>query len=147
MNKEINIEEIQKLIPHRYPFLLVDRVEIEEEGKRAIGYKNITINEHFFQGHFPGKPVMPGVLILEAMAQAGAVLIFRSLGNIEGKLAYFASMDKVKFRNPVVPGDILKIEIDVLKFNGRVGRMQVKSFVGEKIAVEAIQTCMIVDKE
>jgi beta-hydroxyacyl-ACP dehydratase FabZ len=143
----IEIEEILQLLPHRYPFLLVDKVEIEEDSKKCVGYKNVTINEPFFQGHFPGKPVMPGVLILEAMAQVGAVWIFRNLESVESKLAYFVSMDNVKFRNPVLPGDVLRIEAEVLRFNGRVGKMYVKSFVGEKLAVEAIQTCIISDRE
>lgn len=147
MKGMIGIDQIFKLLPHRYPFLLVDKVEIIEEGKRAIGYKNVTINEPFFQGHFPGSPVMPGVLVLEAIAQVGAVILFSSFPEMNNKLVYFMGMDDVKFRNPVTPGDVLRIEVEITRFQGKVGKMEGKAFVGDKLAVQAIQTSMVVDKE
>lgn len=147
MTRMINIDQIIKMLPHRYPFLLVDRVEIIEKGKIAIGYKNVTINEPFFQGHFPGAPVMPGVLILEAMAQVGAVILFDAVPDIHDKLVYFAAMNDIKFRNPVLPGDILKMDVEVVRFQGKVGKLVAKAFVGDKLAAEAVQTSMIMDKE
>jgi 3-hydroxyacyl-[acyl-carrier-protein] dehydratase len=147
MKGTVGIDQIFKLLPHRYPFLLVDKVEIIEEGKKAIGYKNVTINEPFFQGHFPGNPVMPGVLILEAIAQVGAVILFSSIPEASKKLVYFMGMDDVKFRNPVFPGDVLRMEVEITRFQGKVGRMEAKAFVGDKLAAQAIQTSMVVDKE
>jgi beta-hydroxyacyl-ACP dehydratase FabZ len=147
MNRTIDIVRIMNLLPHRYPFLLVDRVEIIEEGKKAVGYKNVTINEQFFQGHFPGRPIMPGVLILEAMAQVGAVILFDSVPNIEKKLVYFLGMDKIKFRGPVLPGDVLRMEVDITRFQGKVGRLEARAFVADKLVAEAVQTCMVVDKD
>jgi beta-hydroxyacyl-ACP dehydratase FabZ len=147
MNRTIDIGRIMNLLPHRYPFLLVDRVEIVEEGKKAVGYKNVTINEHFFQGHFPGNPIMPGVLILEAMAQVGAVILFDSVPDIENKLVYFMGMDKIKFRGPVLPGDVLRMEVDITRFQGKVGRLEAKAYVGDKLVTEAVQTSMVIDKE
>jgi beta-hydroxyacyl-ACP dehydratase FabZ len=147
MNRTIDIGRIMNLLPHRYPFLLVDRVEIVEEGKKAVGYKNVTINEHFFQGHFPGNPIMPGVLILEAMAQVGAVVLYDSVPDIENKLVYFMGMDKIKFRGPVLPGDVLRMEVDITRFQGKVGRLEAKAYVGDKLVTEAVQTSMVVDKD
>jgi beta-hydroxyacyl-ACP dehydratase FabZ len=147
MNRTIDIGRIMNLLPHRYPFLLVDRVEIVEEGKKAVGYKNVTINEHFFQGHFPGNPIMPGVLILEAMAQVGAVVLYDSVPDIENKLVYFMGMDKIKFRGPVLPGDVLRMEVDITRFQGKVGRLEAKAYVGDKLVTEAVQTSMVIDKE
>jgi 3-hydroxyacyl-[acyl-carrier-protein] dehydratase len=147
MNRTIDIGRIMNLLPHRYPFLLVDRVEIVEEGKKAVGFKNVTINEHFFQGHFPGNPIMPGVLILEAMAQVGAVILFDSVPDIENKLVYFMGMDKIKFRGPVLPGDVLRMEVDITRFQGKVGRLEAKAYVGDKLVTEAVQTSMVIDKE
>ncbi len=144
--KTLDIEKIMELLPHRYPFLLVDRVEIKEPKKIAIGYKNVTINEPFFQGHFPGVPVMPGVLILEAMAQVGGVLIFDYLDGAKDKLVLFAGMDKVKFRSPVRPGDVLRTEVNILRFAGKIGKMEAKAYVGDKLVTEAVQTSMVVDK-
>jgi 3-hydroxyacyl-[acyl-carrier-protein] dehydratase len=147
MSRTIDINQIMNLLPHRYPFLLVDRVEIVEEGKKAVGYKNVTINEQFFQGHFPGNPIMPGVLILEAMAQVGAVILFDSIPEIEKKLVYFLGMDKIKFRGPVLPGDVLRMEVDITRFQGKVGRLEAKAFVGDKLVTEAVQTSMVVDRD
>src|ERR671931_638354 len=107
--------EIQAILPHRYPFLLVDRVEELELGKRIVGIKSVTINEPFFQGHFPGRPIMPGVLIVEAMAQVGGILAFKSANLSGGKLVYFMGVDKARFRKPVLPGDRLRLVIDVLR--------------------------------
>jgi beta-hydroxyacyl-ACP dehydratase FabZ len=146
MIKEVGIKEILTLLPHRYPFLLIDRAEIINESK-AIGYKNVTVNEPFFQGHFPGNPIMPGVLILEAMAQTGAVLLFTVIGEKPNKLIYFMGMDKVKFRQPVLPGDQIRFEIIMLRFQGKVGRMQGKAYVGDKLVAEAIQSSIVVDRE
>ncbi|NLK01249.1 MAG: 3-hydroxyacyl-ACP dehydratase FabZ [Clostridia bacterium] len=131
-----SIEDIQEILPHRYPFLLVDRIVEMEEGKRVVGEKNVTINEPFFQGHFPGRPVMPGVLIIEAMAQVGALGIL-SLPEFQGQLILFAGIDKARFRRQVVPGDQLRIEVNVTRIRGMVGKSEAKAFVGEDLAAEA----------
>jgi 3-hydroxyacyl-[acyl-carrier-protein] dehydratase len=130
------LEEIQKILPHRYPFLLVDRITEMEEGQRVVGIKNVTINEPFFQGHFPGRPVMPGVLIIEAMAQVGAVGIL-TLPDYQGKLVLFAGIDKARFRRQVVPGDQLRIEVKVTRIKGQMGKSEAKAYVGEDLAAEA----------
>lgn len=117
----LDINEIQKILPHRYPFLLVDRIIEIEDGKKAVGLKNVSVNEGFFQGHFPGYPVMPGVLLIEAMAQVGAVAILR-MPEYQGKIAFFAGIDNVRFRKQVVPGDQLRIEVELLKLRGRIGK-------------------------
>ena len=127
--------EIQDVIPHRYPFLLVDRIIEIEPMKRAVGIKNVTINEQFFQGHFPGHPVMPGVLILEAMAQVGGVAMLYPEEN-RGKLAFFAGMDRVKFRRPVVPGDQLRMVAEIIKVRSNMGKLWVQSFVDEQLVAE-----------
>ncbi len=116
----LNIKEIMDKLPHRYPFLLVDRVEELEPGKKAVGYKNVTFNEDFFQGHFPQEPVMPGVLIIEALAQVGAISVL-SLDEYSGKIAYFTGINKAKFRRKVVPGDVLKLETELIRSKGRAG--------------------------
>lgn len=132
----MNIEEIMNIIPHRYPFLLIDRIEEVTPGERAIGIKCVSINEPFFQGHFPGKPVMPGVLIIEALAQVGAVAIL-SLDEFKGKIAYFAGIDKAKFRRKVIPGDVLRLEVEIIKRRGPMGIGKAVAYVGDKKACEA----------
>ena len=127
---------IMKILPHRYPFLLVDRVIAMEEGKRAVGIKNVTMNEDFFQGHFPGRPVMPGVLIVEAMAQVGGVLMLSPQEN-RGKLAFFMAANEVKFRKPVVPGDQLVIEVEVGKIRSKTGQVKTKALVDGEVVAEA----------
>jgi len=131
----MDINEIQAILQHRYPFLLVDRVLELEPGKRAVGLKNVTVNEPFFMGHFPGNPIMPGVLIVEAMAQVGGVLLLATTGN-EGKLALFAGIDKMRFRRPVLPGDQLRTEVTLLKVKGRIGRVGVIGTVDGEVAAE-----------
>ncbi|MFH0944173.1 MAG: UDP-3-O-acyl-N-acetylglucosamine deacetylase [Planctomycetota bacterium] len=140
----IDIREILNLLPHRYPFLLIDRV-VELEGyRRAVGIKNVTINEPFFQGHWPGQPIMPGVLILEAMAQLAGVLLLRRLENT-GKLAVLWAIDRVKLRRSVIPGDQLRIEIEATKVRDTIGQVQAKAKVNEKIAAEAVLTFTLID--
>jgi 3-hydroxyacyl-[acyl-carrier-protein] dehydratase len=131
----MHVEEILRVLPHRYPFLLVDRILELEPGKRAVGLKNVTLNEGFFQGHFPGHPVMPGVLLMEALAQVGGVILLAMSSN-EGKLAYLAGMDKVRFRRPVVPGDTLISEVEVIKHRGPFGWVRGVARVEGELAVE-----------
>ncbi len=134
----IDIKEIMRLLPHRYPFLLVDRILEAEKAKSITGLKNVTINEPFFQGHFPSEPVMPGVLILEGMAQVGGILAYHSIPEMVGeKLIYFAGIDKVRFRQPVVPGDQLLIEMEVLKQKGKIWKMAGKAKVNGNLVAEA----------
>lgn len=135
MDKLLNIEEIKKIIPHRYPFLLIDKVLMEEIGVRGIGYKNVTINEPFFQGHFPHLPVMPGVLIVESMAQVGAVILL-SDEKYKGKTAFFAGINKVRFKRKVVPGDTLRMEVELTRIRGPVGVGEGKAYVGDELACE-----------
>lgn len=143
---QLDINEIQKFLPHRYPFLLIDRVIEMERLKRIVAIKNVTINEAFFQGHFPGKPVMPGVLILESMAQAGGMLLLQEIPNRDEKLLYLASMDHVKFRRPVVPGDQLRVEVDIITWKGDLCKISAKAFVGANLATEATLLCLMVDR-
>ena len=134
----IDIKEIMRLLPHRYPFLLVDRILEIEKAKSITGLKNVTINEPFFQGHFPSEPVMPGVLILEGMAQVGGILAYHSIPEMVGeKLIYFAGIDKVRFRQPVVPGDQLLVEMEVLKQKGKIWKMAGKAKVNGNLVAEA----------
>ena len=123
------------IIPHRYPFLFVDKVELVDIGLKAVGYKNVTINEYFFQGHFPNMPVMPGVIIVETMAQVGAVILL-SDERFAGKTPYFAGINKVRFKRKVVPGDTLRMEVEIVKLRGSIGIGQGKAFVGEELACE-----------
>ncbi|MDD4570082.1 MAG: 3-hydroxyacyl-ACP dehydratase FabZ [Tepidanaerobacteraceae bacterium] len=129
----LNIEEIKKIIPHRYPFLLIDRILELKQGKRAVGIKNVSVNEEFFQGHFPEKPVMPGVLIVEALAQVGACAILSSEDN-RGKIALFAGIDGMRFKRQVVPGDQLQLEVELTKVRGSIGKGKAKATVDGEIA-------------
>lgn len=138
----LNIDEIKKIIPHRPPFLLVDRVDEIEAGISATGRKCVTMNEPFFQGHFPGKAVMPGVLIIEALAQVGAICMLSIPGN-EGKIAFFAAMDHVKFKRQVYPGDVLTLEVQITKSKGSFGVGSAKATVEGKVAAEAVLTFAI----
>lgn len=142
--KVFDINEIQKLIPHRYPFLFVDKIVITEE-KKAVGFKNVTINENFFNGHFPGHPIMPGVLIVESMAQASCVL-FLSRPDLKDKIAYFMAIREAKFRRPVFPGDQLRLEVEILKARTRGGIVKGLAYVGDKLAAEAEFMFSLVDK-
>ena len=142
----LNIQEIMDLLPHRYPFLLIDRVVEFEPRQRLVALKNVTMNEPFFQGHFPGHPIMPGVLVIEAMAQAGAIIMMSEMPDRETKLAVFTGIERAKFRRPVTPGDQLRIEVEVLQFKSRVGRMEARALVEGKLACQATLTCQIVPK-
>ena len=132
----LTIQDIQKILPHRYPFLLVDKL-IEQDEKHVVGIKNVTINEPFFQGHFPGFPVMPGVLILEAMAQVGGILFLGRMEEPEGKIVYFAGIDKAKFRKPVLPGDQLRLELEVLRIRKTSCKMRGTAYVDNELVAEA----------
>ncbi len=136
------INDIKAIIPHRYPFLLIDRVEELVEGQKIVAYKNVTANEEFFNGHFPQEPVMPGVLIIEAMAQAGAVAIL-SMEEYKGKTAYFGGIDRAKFRQKVVPGDTLRLEVEIVKLKKVAGIGKGVAYVNGKKAAEAELTFMI----
>lgn len=140
----IEVNEIMKRIPHRYPFLLVDRVLELDPGKRGVGIKNVTVNEPFFQGHFPGIPIMPGVLIIEAMAQLGAVVVLGMPEN-QGKLALFAGIDKVRFRRQVVPGDQLRLEVEMTRLRGSIGKGKGRAFVDGELAAEGEIMFALVD--
>jgi len=133
----IELSEIQDVLPHRYPFLLIDRVVEVVPRKRIVAIKNVTANEPFFQGHFPGFPVMPGVLIVEALAQAGCVLVLRDLEDRANKVPFFAGIDSCRFRRPVVPGDQLRLELSVLRQRGISTKMNGKAYVGDELAAEA----------
>ncbi|WP_427337995.1 3-hydroxyacyl-ACP dehydratase FabZ [Caloranaerobacter sp. DY30410] len=138
--------DIQKIIPHRYPFLLVDKIIEIEEGKKAVGIKNVTINEPFFQGHFPGNPIMPGVLIVEAMAQVGAVAVL-SLEENKGKLAVFTGIDKVRFKKQVKPGDTLRMEVELISLRRGIGKAEAIAYVGDEVACKGTLMFALVDNE
>ncbi|MBY0281957.1 MAG: 3-hydroxyacyl-ACP dehydratase FabZ [Alphaproteobacteria bacterium] len=153
---KIEIEEIMQLIPHRYPFLLIDRIVDVQPGHSAVGIKNVSINEWYFQGHFPNHPILPGVLIIEAMAQTAGALVIKSLlmqkggdavaTSSEDKLVYFMSVEEAKFRKPVVPGDVLRLKVVKERNRGHVWRFRGEAWVGNTMTDEAVFTAMIVDK-
>jgi 3-hydroxyacyl-[acyl-carrier-protein] dehydratase len=142
----LDIYEILKILPHRYPFLLIDRVTEIVRTKRIVAVKNVSVNEPYFVGHFPAGPIMPGVLVVEAMAQAGGVLLLTEFPDREHKLLLFTAIERAKFRRPVVPGDQLRIEVDVLVWRGNAGRMQGKGYVDGKVACEAVISCRLLDR-
>ena len=142
----LTIHEIMKILPHRYPMLLVDRVLEIEEGKRIVGIKNVTANEQFFQGHFPGAPVMPGVLIVEAMAQCGAILFLRDIADREQKLFLFGGVDKARFRRPVVPGDQLRIECELVQRRGNSVKIRGTATVDGTVVAEAEMLSIMVER-
>ena len=142
----LDINAILKIMPHRYPFLMIDRIIDMEGSSRIVAIKNVTVNEPYFQGHFPGKPVMPGVMIVEAMAQAGGILLLNAVENPESKLAFFMGIDDVKFRKPVVPGDQLRMEIEMLNFKRSMIKIAGKSYVDGKLVAEGVFTAVVVDK-
>ena len=143
---EIRIDEILKILPHRYPFLLVDRILELEPGKRVVGLKNVTYNEEFFQGHFPGNPVMPGVLVLEAMAQVAGIALLGVVAEKEKKLLYLSGVDRARFRRPVVPGDQIRFELEMLQFRGKTCKMKGVGYVDGQVVAEAEMMAMVTDK-
>lgn len=146
-----DVVKIQEILPHRYPFLLLDRITDVKAKEYCNGYKNITINEQLFQGHFPGHPIYPGVLIIEGLAQTGAILAFESMNdedksNIQNKVVYFMSIDRAKFRSPVKPGDKLEYKVSVIKNKGAIWVLDAKAYVGDTLVSEAELKAMLVDK-
>jgi len=147
----MDVNEIQDILPHRHPFLLLDRVTDLTLKETIVGYKNVTIGDNIFQGHFPGHPIYPGVMILEGMAQAGAILAFKSIGDMTkeeaaSKVVYFMSIDKAKFRKPVVPGDRLEYRVSVIKNKGQIWMLDGKAYVDDVLVAQAELKAMIVDK-
>lgn len=143
----LDITGIQSILPHRYPFLLVDAILEMEPKKRIIGIKNVSVNEPYFQGHFPGKPIMPGVLILESMAQTGGLLLLQEIEDRENKLLYFVAIDNARFRRPVVPGDQLRLEMNVVAWRGTFCKLEGRASVDGTLAAEATLMCMMVDRD
>jgi 3-hydroxyacyl-[acyl-carrier-protein] dehydratase len=143
----LDVNGIQKILPHRYPFLLVDAIEEMEPKKRIVGIKNVTANESYFQGHFPGKPVMPGVLIIESMAQTGGVLLLNEVPDRDKKLIYFVAIDNARFRRPVLPGDQLRLELIVHSCRGTFCKLEGRASVNGELAAEATMMCKMVDIE
>ena len=141
----LNIDEIREILPHRYPMLLVDRI-LEISEKRVVGIKNVSANEPFFQGHFPEYPIMPGVLVVEALAQCGGVLALRGMADRDEKVVLFASIDECRFRAPVVPGDQLRLELEILRRRGGVIKMRGHAFVGDRLAAEAVLMCSVANR-
>jgi beta-hydroxyacyl-ACP dehydratase FabZ len=146
MDRTLDITQIQAILPHRYPFLLVDRILEYEPGKRVIGIKNVTLNEPYFVGHFPGAPVMPGVLIVEAMAQTAGVLMLASIPDRDQKLVFFTGIDKAKFRKPVVPGDQLRLELTVLRLRPRYIKLRGEAYVEGALVAEAEIASSLVER-
>jgi 3-hydroxyacyl-[acyl-carrier-protein] dehydratase len=146
-NTTADIIEIMEMLPHRYPFLLIDKVIDIVPAKSATGIKNVSFNEPHFMGHFPGQPIMPGVLIIEAMAQTAAVLVFRTIGETgKGKLVYFATIDEVKFRKPVVPSNVLSLKVEILKNRGNLWKVKADAYVDNEVVTEAVISAVIMDK-
>lgn len=143
----LDTNAVQKILPHRYPFLMVDGILEIERLKHIVGIKNVSINEYYFQGHFPGKPIMPGVLIIEAMAQTGGLLLLQEVPDRQNKLLYFVAVDGARFRRPVVPGDQLKIEMKVLSWRGDFCKLDGKATVDGQLAAEATLMCKMVDRD
>jgi len=143
--RSLDTEQIRKLLPHRYPFLFVDRADVLEEGKRAVGYKCVSVNEGFFQGHFPDFPIMPGVLIVEAMAQT-AIVLMAAKGGMEGKIGLFLGIEEAKFRQPVKPGAVLEMRVEMLRAGSRAGKVRGEAWVGGQLAAESTMSFAIVDK-
>jgi len=144
--KTLDITAIQAILPHRYPFLLIDRVIEIERKKRIVAIKNVTSNEPYFMGHFPGFPIMPGVLLVESIAQAGGALLLTEIPDRDQKLMVFTGIERAKFRKPVTPGDQLRVEVDVLAWRSTAVKMQGNVYVGDKLACEAIVTCQLVSR-
>src|SRR5215469_4456046 len=142
----MDINQILATLPHRYPFLLIDRIVEIERKKRIVALKNVTANEPFFAGHFPERPIMPGVLLVEAMAQAGAVLLLTEFPDRNQKLVFFTGIERARFRRPVIPGDQLRIEVEVLSWRRIAGRMDGKVFVDDKLVAEATISCAIINR-
>jgi len=143
----LDTNAIQKILPHRYPFLMVDAIIEMERLKHIVGIKNVSINEHYFQGHFPGQPIMPGVLIIEAMAQTGGLLLLQEVPDRERKLLYFVAVDEARFRRPVVPGDQLKLDVTVLAWRNTFCKLRGAASVDGELAAEAILMCKMVDRQ
>ena len=143
----LDVNEIMKLLPHRYPFLLVDRITEIDPGKKIVGLKNVTMNEPFFPGHFPGHPVMPGVLIVEAMAQTAAILVYSSSEDNKGKITYFVGIDNTKFRKPVVPGDQLRLELEIIGCRRGIYTFSGKAYVDGKLVTESELRATFADKQ
>jgi 3-hydroxyacyl-[acyl-carrier-protein] dehydratase len=142
----LDVNQIMAILPHRYPFLLIDRVVEIERRQRIVALKNVTINEPFFQGHFPGFPIMPGVLMVEAMAQAGGALLLTEVPDRDSKLMVFTGIERARFRRPVTPGDQLRLVVEVLAWRTTAVRMEGKAYVGEKLAAEAVITCRLIPR-
>jgi beta-hydroxyacyl-ACP dehydratase FabZ len=147
METILDITQIQAILPHRYPFLLVDKIVEYEQGKRVVGIKNVTLNEPFFQGHFPGAPVMPGVLIIEAMAQTAGVMMLAGFEDRNKKLVFFTGIQNAKFRKPVVPGDQLRMELTVLRFGGRHIKLRGEAYVDGALIAEAEISSSLIDRD
>ncbi|MBK9317127.1 MAG: 3-hydroxyacyl-ACP dehydratase FabZ [Acidobacteria bacterium] len=142
----MDINEIQSIIPHRYPMLLIDRILELDPLKKIVAIKNVTVNEQVFQGHFPGAPVFPGVCIIEAMAQAGAVLLFREVPDRENKLLYFTGIEEARFRKPVLPGDQLRLEVTVIRYKMGYAKLRAEAYVDGQLVTEAVISSALADK-
>jgi 3-hydroxyacyl-[acyl-carrier-protein] dehydratase len=142
----LEVRDIERILPHRYPFLLIDRIIEMVPRERVVAIKNVSINEPYFQGHFPEFPIMPGVLVIEAMAQAGGLLLLTELPDYKDKLLLFTGVERAKFRKPVVPGDQLRLEVSVLAFRRTAARLNGEAYVGQKLACEATLSCQIIDR-